>query len=145
MKTKWRFVIDTDSYAGNFEREMCAYVTGVVGDCTTGEDFAAIYLQETKEEESQFLDYIEQRPDEHGNFRPTSIYKTKGPKKEPYNSVAIFFNKRPSDSMISLMKSRVEKFAEAKRNITPYNKNFQLTIHKFRLIRVTTSEEDVEI
>ncbi len=27
------FVIDTDTYAGNFEREMCAYVTGQIGEC----------------------------------------------------------------------------------------------------------------
>ena len=25
-------VIDTNSYAGNFERQLCAYVTGQIGD-----------------------------------------------------------------------------------------------------------------
>ncbi|KKK83825.1 hypothetical protein LCGC14_2789530, partial [marine sediment metagenome] len=32
----WIFIIDTDSYAGNFEREMCAYITGRVGECGVG-------------------------------------------------------------------------------------------------------------
>ncbi len=26
------FIIDTDSYSGNFEREMAAYVAGAVGE-----------------------------------------------------------------------------------------------------------------
>jgi hypothetical protein len=32
------FIIDTEQYAGNFEREMCAYCTGILGDCEVGED-----------------------------------------------------------------------------------------------------------
>ena len=31
-KMKYLFVIDTDSYAGNFEREMCAYLTNQIGE-----------------------------------------------------------------------------------------------------------------
>jgi hypothetical protein len=34
------FVVDTDTYAGNFEREMCAYITGQVGECEVGEEIA---------------------------------------------------------------------------------------------------------
>lgn len=28
-------VIDTTSFTGNYERELCAYLTGQVGDCRT--------------------------------------------------------------------------------------------------------------
>jgi hypothetical protein len=74
---KFIFIIDTDSYAGNFEREMCAYITGVTGDCKVGDEFSDIYLKETKEKESSFLELLEQRPDEHGCCRPCSIWLTK--------------------------------------------------------------------
>lgn len=32
----YRLIIDTENYAGNFEREMCAYITGQTGDCGVG-------------------------------------------------------------------------------------------------------------
>ncbi len=34
------FVIDTDTYAGSFEREICAYVTGQIGECEVGKEEA---------------------------------------------------------------------------------------------------------
>ena len=225
MNDRWIFIIDTDSYAGNFERDMCAYVTGVVGDCEVGDDFAALYLKEvpSKDKYSIFHDYIEQRADEHGCCRPTecwptegwlsvgynravkdadwnqeeadkawqaanrSIYegylkntmavevgkagwtekskaaavarhkkdvervsKEKSPKSRPHNSVAIFFGEKPTAKMISLMKERAANFAAAKRKIAEeenlsWDKNFQLTIHGFRLVKETTTQLDVEI
>lgn len=40
------FVVDTDHYAGNFERQMCAYVTGMVGECGVGEEEEVIFEEE---------------------------------------------------------------------------------------------------
>jgi hypothetical protein len=211
MSKKYIFIIDTDSYAGNFERDMCAYVTGVVGHCGVGEEFAEMYNEDIKEEESVFLDYLEFRSDDRGCARPTKCWPTEGwlcvgdkavrkedwnqaeadsayqkesadiyrgyrrlienvtvgqngwteeskarelarhdreieralkdkcPKSMPNNSVAIFFEKKPTEEMIELMKNRAYKFAEAKRRYaeqedTSYDKNFQLTIHGFRLV-----------
>ncbi len=41
------FVIDTEQYAGNFERQLCAWCTGQVGECGVGdseaEDFRAAH------------------------------------------------------------------------------------------------------
>lgn len=81
MKTKkesWIFVIDTENYAGNFEREMCAYITGVVGECGVGQEMADLYLKETGEEESRFIDVIDQVADEQGCDRPCQIWETPG-------------------------------------------------------------------
>lgn len=75
---RWIFVIDTEQYAGNFEREMCAYITGVTGECGVGEDFANLYLKETGEEESRFIELLEQVSDDHGCHRPCVIYPTPG-------------------------------------------------------------------
>lgn len=32
----YSIVVETDSYAGNFEREMCAFMTGHIGKCEVG-------------------------------------------------------------------------------------------------------------
>ena len=36
----WTFIIDTEQYAGNFERQMAAWITGVIGGCGVGEEAA---------------------------------------------------------------------------------------------------------
>lgn len=65
----YKFIIDTDQYAGNFEREMCAYLTGVIGECGVGEEFAELFL---KEEGKNLFDNIKLVPDE-GCYRPCAI------------------------------------------------------------------------
>ena len=75
------FVIDTESYAGNFERPMCAYCTGEIGECGVGEEEAALFRQEmgiAEGEDGPFCDKIMPRADEHGCHRPTSIWHTAG-------------------------------------------------------------------
>lgn len=80
MGNKYVFVIDTTDYAGNFEREMCAYVTGVVGECEVGSEFAEMYEEEMKQEESIFFEYLDHRceEDDHGFARPAAIWTTPG-------------------------------------------------------------------
>lgn len=70
------FVIDTDSYAGNFEREMCAYITGQIGECGVGKKLAERAKKEL-EADGSFEDFdhiVISAPDEHGCRRPTTIY-----------------------------------------------------------------------
>jgi hypothetical protein len=62
------FVIDTDSYAGNFERELCAYITGVVGDCGVG----------SRKIEFDEIEGVAQVADDNGCYRPCAIYETPG-------------------------------------------------------------------
>ena len=76
-------VVQTDKYAGNFERELCAYVTGYVGECGVGSNLVDSEVEEV------FDPYITMHPDDHGCFRPCSIYKDD---KDTFNDVAIFFN-----------------------------------------------------
>lgn len=77
MSKKWIFIIDTDEYAGNFERDMCAYVTGQIGDCGVGDDFSALYNEEVKDG-PDFDSFIESRPDDNGCCRPCQCWPTKG-------------------------------------------------------------------
>jgi hypothetical protein len=63
---KYGIVIHTDSYAGNFEREMTASITGIAGDCGVGDEF--------EREDADFVALITQEPDESGTHRPCVIY-----------------------------------------------------------------------
>jgi hypothetical protein len=67
---EYGIIIDTNQYAGNFERQMCAYITGVLGDCGVG--------HEHEREVAEFKYKIAQEPDEHGTHRPVVIYPTPG-------------------------------------------------------------------
>lgn len=72
-------LIDTDMYAGNFERQMCAYITGCIGECGVGEKQA----EQAKVEMPEFFkgwveNNITSAPDDHGCNRPASIWWTHG-------------------------------------------------------------------
>ena len=98
------FVVDTDQYAGNFERPMTAYMTGRYGECGVGAPEAKLFYQEMGLKDGldkKFSDYEEddwkgislqysyedfqnpfifviELPDEHGCARPTTIYPAHG-------------------------------------------------------------------
>ena len=72
------FVIDTDSYAGSFEREMCAYVTGQYGECEVGKETAESVIREGPNFFGRLEDLVKHVPDEHGCHRPASIFPTPG-------------------------------------------------------------------
>jgi len=73
------FIIDTDSYSGNFEREMCAYITGRLEEYEIGEEYEKIALDELKEEEIKwFKDNIDYISDDDSCVRPYSLWETPG-------------------------------------------------------------------
>ena len=102
---KYIFVIDTDSYAGNFEREMTAYVIGEVGECGVGEKYASAFDEEVHPVDLE--DISEYRIDYRGFRRPTSKYLSADGN---YNSVAIFLNGMLDDETIDYMKLRARKY-----------------------------------
>ena len=72
----WAFVIDTDSYAGNFERQICAFITGTLGECGVGDDMLKHFnqwLNQSKYKDNPFEEIIMQVIDEHGCRRPVCI------------------------------------------------------------------------
>lgn len=82
-KVNFGLIIDTEQYAGNFERELCAYLTGKVGACGVGQEMAEKYIEDV-ERDGDVLDYEDffenvcEKPDEHGCYRPCEIYPTEG-------------------------------------------------------------------
>lgn len=70
------FVIDTDKYAGNFERQLCAWVTGIAGECGVG-DMIAVAACESKNA-PDLHSLISTEADDHGTQRPCKVYPTPG-------------------------------------------------------------------
>ena len=40
------FIVDTDKYAGNFERQLCAVAMNAIGDCGVGSNFVDTWDEE---------------------------------------------------------------------------------------------------
>lgn len=72
------FVIDTDTYAGSFERPMCAFMTGQIGECGVGEEYAEAFRRDHPELLETFQELVDFYPDDHGCSRPATIWPTPG-------------------------------------------------------------------
>jgi hypothetical protein len=70
-------VIDTLGYAGNDERELCAYLTGEYGDCQVGDNIAQKYGKDI-EHRAWWKEHISPEPDDNDTYRPASPYATPG-------------------------------------------------------------------
>jgi hypothetical protein len=140
LKTGYVFIIDTNEYAGNFEREMCAYVTGCVGECEVGEEFV-------DEETTQiFENFIKQVPDDDDCYRPCSTISS--PNNKGNNSVAIYFENKPQNELITLMKVRANQFNEVRKTtgrMAQFYKDSNIQILGFRLIEVKQSQIEISI
>lgn len=100
---QYSLLINTDKYAGNFERELTAFCTGVNGECEVGD--TSLY-----DEEYDFGDILEQVPDEHGCHRPCEVYFLNGHS----NTVRIYFQDNPSVDEMSIIKRRAKTYCENK-------------------------------
>ena len=153
------FVVHTNAYSGNFERELCAYITGQVGDCGVGESMASDFLDDCGEDlADDFAEIIAQPRDDNGVARPCSIYPTPGRYNDgmgghfdtaegvegggrwpAYESVAVYFREAPGQDAIELMKDRAVQYALTKYNRKSYDADrAPLIITGFELVTVTT-------
>lgn len=100
----YSFIVDTDSYAGNFEREMTAYATGTVGECEVG--LAESVLFDKDYPDLDLYDQMYQRPDEDGTLRPCAIEQSVITNQ--YDSVAMYFLSNPCEYLDMLKKRSLE-------------------------------------
>jgi hypothetical protein len=110
---RFGFIVKTDSYAGNFEREMCAYMTGHIGDCEVGDEYVEMAIAQ------KFEGYIDSLPDHDGGCcRPVSMvagdnyFETEMSQKDKLNSLVIYFYSDPAQDpdLIEIMKKRAYEF-----------------------------------
>jgi hypothetical protein len=142
-------VIETDKYAGNFERELCAYVTSAVGECGVGDEARKVCIKELGQEQAEELSELTmQISDDRGCYRPTSIWQATGAKAR-YESVAIFMEYRPSISQMDIIKERILSYPKYQMdNLSSYARDGKtqplkikaITIIK-RVVKVVDKEE----
>ena len=161
------FAIDTTDYSGNFEREMCAFVTGQVGECGVGDQFIDEALDEICEKSNDAYNWLNdhtvQEADDADSpcYRPCSIWPTPGrvnngsgghfneadikPEEcwagthwPAYESVAIFFDGVPPKEVIDIMIERAKWFAQNRPDHRSYMGELKpLTITGFRVLEPT--------
>lgn len=145
MENYYKFIIKTDSYAGNFEREMCAYVTGLWDGETHGKDQAKIFSKELNlnedkyGEDNPFYTYMMMVPLEHDNISYISYVNIGGYKNQ---DIFLFFEKKPTPDLIDLMKKRAYKFS--KEGLI-FDRPVHFKILGFELVKVITMEEKIKI
>lgn len=104
-----RLVIDTNSYAGNFERELCAYVTGQYGECGVGKDYAEYFSPQIAHLDWWDSHIVSRSEYRHSPCkRPTTIYWND--KTCSYSSVAIYVNKIPTENIMIEFAERIKEF-----------------------------------
>lgn len=98
----YSIVIKTNQYAGNFERELCAHLTGIVGECEVGEEYVDEAIEEIFEES------VAQMPDDNGCRRPVSL----GSQNEGAtgHDVVIYFEYEPTKEQVEIIKERLLTF-----------------------------------
>ena len=126
-------VIRTDSYAGNFEREMCAYMTGRIGECDFGKVNAAQFVAENPDN-NEFEDLVMEFSDDCGCYRPSTIWGHK------CSDVAIYFESKPTSKQLEFLRHRARQFAA---NTDPRDgRHNVITIFGFELREYCTKHTD---
>lgn len=109
-ETRIRLIIDTDSYAGNFERQSVAYATGLVGDCNVGDKEAASCDGVVPDDVLVWWeDHGVQLPDDNGCCRPAAIHPTPG-----------FFNNGMGGNFPSTEAGRAEALIKLRESTAQY-------------------------
>ena len=133
---RFDFVVDTRSYAGNFERELCIHLTGH----SDIDDFSAYAIDDATPEYQNYMSDDEENvvhlPGGNGDDIwdcPMQLYQH--PESNNNNSVGIHFQNKPSKSIIEELKQRAKQFDQ--------EQNIKIT--GFRLIKVVTTYEEEEI
>ena len=109
QRAKFAVLISTNKYAGNFEREMCAHLTGHVGDCEVGQE----YVED--EIETLFESVIGNEADDHGCYRPVALgCDIEGGTNQ---DVVIFFDKKPTQEHLDTIKERLPDFVNGQKDM----------------------------
>lgn len=101
-------ILETTDYTGNFERELCAYATGSVGECEVGSRQADDFAEEYPDGLSVDTQNV---ADDRGCWRPCSIFD----ERNGYNSMVIFFEDQPSEADVGIIIERAHEYLATKR------------------------------
>lgn len=128
-------IIETDKYAGNFEREFCAYVTGRIGECGVGDE-----LIDPKTDYSMFEESVISMPDDHGCNRPVTLCGYDA------QSVMIYFENCPTDEQIAFIKEKAKTFNEYMKehgNMGDYHKDVTVLGYAIEEFKFTSTKRKI--
>jgi len=111
MTKEYYILIKTNCYAGNFEREMCAYLTGHTGECEVGEELVEENIKD------RFGDKISSKPDDYGCYRPVELDSNT-------NNFIIFLDNILPTKDVEFIHNRAKKF-ELERPYEYLDSNFR--------------------
>ena len=132
----WGLVIQTNEYSSNFDRELCAYCTGHIGDCKVGED----YINTDEELINLFGEtVIKQIPNFMGRKRPTSVWLNEHNRPK---DVIIYFNEMPTEQQINKIKERTKTFSPIYVAKKGYNKHHYIYFVNFKVLEFFELEQD---
>ena len=158
-ETHYDVIIDTNCYSGNFERNMCAFITGELGDGIVGDDLVHFFTEsdvseEIREEISENILPLED-PDEEGSeyCLPVSMVEDDSGR---YNGIAIHFSEKPSKQLVEFMVKRASEYCkyvletEDPATINYHYVDFKVLGYRVKKVTVTRTktsytDEDVEI
>jgi len=128
--------IDTNRYAGSFERPMCAFITGQIGECEVGRECMPLAEAElTQEVLEWFGDHIIQVSD--GCDRPVEIAPTPG--LSAYQSIQIRFNVEPPDWILAIVRERAFAFPDAETGYSYVSEKLEVTDVVFSKVEEITT------
>jgi len=102
IMANYSIVIKTNQYAGNFERQLCAHLTGIIGECKVGEEYVHEAITEI------FEDSVVEMPDDNGTRRPVSLGSQNGG--ATGHDVVIYFDTEPTHFQVEIIKERLLTF-----------------------------------
>lgn len=130
-------IIKTNKYTGNFERQLCAYITGSVGECLVGSEEAQDYNAWAEEQDLDFnlCDYTVLVPDDKGCHRPVSMYQND---KNRYHDIIIYLEDPLEDEHLDAIMKRLKMYTEMREKEGPtadlYNRD---SLEVFQVIGMT--------
>lgn len=166
MSKHYRIVIDTENYAGNFERRMCAFLTGQIGEGSIGEgaDLVTKYSSDIK-----YLDWwnnhiVKKQP--VGNYHGKSPVWTsitpgwwnngrglhyregerlKSEKFPAYLSLEIYVSEIPSDDAIEELVERAKYFSSnlSDMGVTLFEKKKPLVLTGVRILKNKSTSDQL--
>jgi hypothetical protein len=139
FESKNGLVFNFGDYTGGMEREFCAYIFGKVGQCDVGSKLAKLY-EEDHPEGTEFWalgDRCGVECDDHGCYRPVSIYHDTDVDAKPYESLIIFLDTIPTDEEMAMVLERAKVFCVERPDLAYMQgkgKDYPLTMRGAKLI-----------
>ncbi len=111
---EYYLVIRTTAYAGNFERELCAHLTGALRDCNVGSEFVE------KEVKRLFTGYMTTEMDDKRMWTPVNIGYYHQDVGLNNQDVVIYLRDDLPQALKRLIKERLETFNDKRRDISEF-------------------------